>query len=164
VTVKVTSYGDSQLRDKLDYIDEFRFAEPCWRTRVWNQLPPETITTVVKITPSEEVRRMAIKVIQEAQAPARLFHRGAVSSKQEYADVQNALRDMKPGQALIVDMDAKAWEGVKKAETTFSANLRRGFEVKGLLITAYQSGPMQITIRKSTALDKRPGRGGKRKS
>lgn len=161
--IHTVQLDDVVLRDRLDYIDEFRYAAPCWMVRVWNQLPPETTSTVVRLTPQQEIKKlitkeieklMAIRTVAESQAPARLFKRGTVSSKQDYADVMNALRGMKEGQALIVDMDAKAWEGVKKPETTFAANLRRNFESKGLMVTAYQSGVMQITVRKATPLDK----------
>jgi hypothetical protein len=157
--ITVCHDADVVERDRIQTFDPFQNSEPSWRTRVYYQLPPETQTTVVRLTPSQEYKKMAIRVIAEASAPVRMFKRGAVSSKQDYVDVMNALRDMKAGQAIIVDMDLKAWEVVKKPETTFANNLRRYFDAKGLQITAYQSGPGQITVRKATALDKVTPRG-----
>ena len=98
---------------------------------------------------------MAIRVVAELAAPQRMFKRGVVSSKQDYMDVMNALSQMKQGQALVLDMDAKAWEGIKKPETTLCGSLRRSFEQKGLAITAYQSGPFQVTIRKADSKKKK---------
>lgn len=146
-------HADVLERDRLSLSDPFQAAAPCWRNRVSPFLPPETQTTVVRLTPAQEIYRMAIRTVIEAQAPARMFHRGVVSNKQDYMDVLNALPAVKVGQAIVVDMDAKAWEGVKKPETTFGYALRRLFESKGLSLTAYQSGPMQVTIRKPNALD-----------
>lgn len=106
---------------------------------------------------------MAIRTVAVAEAPQRMFKRGTVSNKQDYSDVLAALPKVGKDQAMIIDMDAKAWEGVKKAETTFASNLRRLFEARTLPLTAYQSGTMQITIRKATALDKASAGGRKKK-
>jgi hypothetical protein len=155
----VNAFRSQSLIERWDEIDPFQHATPCWMVNVYSMLPPETITTIDK----EELNRMAIKIVQETQAPDRMYKKGVVSTKKDYAEVLSALREMKTGQALVVTMDAKEWEGVKKPETTFAANLRRYFENKGLQITAYQSNALEITIRKATALDKHQG-GKKKKS
>lgn len=155
--------ADATERDRILSSDPFQHAEPSWRTRISHLLPPETQTTVVRLSPTEEIKKlMAIKIVQESQAPARLFKIGTISSKQDYADVINAMRTMKAGEAVIVDMDAKAWEGVKKPETAFANNLRRMFDIKGLPLTAYRSGAYQITVRKANALDPRKKSVGKK--
>lgn len=136
--------------------DPFQLATTRLRD-VFNMLPPITINTQ-----TEEYKNMAVKVIAESQAPLRLFKRGTVSSKQDYNDVIQALPKMTAGQALVVTMDAKAWEGVKKPETTFASNLRRLFESKNQPITAYQSATLEITIRKASPLD--PKKKGKKKA
>lgn len=161
MTIRLLDDGDVALRDKVELYDPFIHSEPCWRTRIFHLLPPVFIdTSYIK----ERINRMPIRVVAESEAPVRVIKMGTISSKQDYIDVQNALRTPgATGKAIIVDMDAKAWEGVKKPETAFANNLRRLFDSKGVPLTAYRSGPMQITVRKATALDKQPARGGRSK-
>jgi hypothetical protein len=161
MTIRHASESDVTMSERIWDNDPFQHGEPCWRRRIFHLLPPVFIDT--KNVPKERIN-MGIKIIPETQAPVRIFKGGVVSSKQDYVDAQNAIRDAKAGQAIIVDMDAKAWEGVDKAETAFANSLRRQFESKGIGMTAYKSGNMQITIRKATALDKHPARGGRAKS
>lgn len=106
---------------------------------------------------------MAIKTVAVAQAPDRFFKRGIITVKQDYVDVMRALTQMKQGEALIVTMTQADWVGVEKPETKFGYTLRRYFESKAVDITAYQSGPFEVTIRKATALDKARARGPKSK-
>jgi hypothetical protein len=56
---------------------------------------------------------------------------------------------------MVVGMTEADWKDIEKPETKFGYTLRRYFEQKGLDITAYQSGKLEVTIRKATALDKR---------
>jgi hypothetical protein len=122
---------------------------PCWMSRVWPLLPPE----VVKIS-VEELNRMPIKVVEEKEAPARAHKRGVVSGTKDYNEVMQALRlPAKPGSAMVVTMTESEWATVKKPEVSFAYSLRRYFESKGLALTAYQSGKLEVTIRKATALD-----------
>ena len=149
--------------------DPFIHAIPCWRVRVWHLLPPVTFNT--NDVSKEKITRMPIRTIAEAQAPARMFVRGGkVASKQDYLDVIAALNKNEKGVALIVDMDPKAWveaDGtpIKKPETVLAVALRRRFEDNGLMVTAYQSGPMQLTVRRLTPLEikERESGNGKRK-
>jgi hypothetical protein len=155
--ITVTSDIDVVERDRIAIVDPFQLASPCWRVRVIPQLPLEVVVNyadqkrIQTIIDKEKI--MGIRIVAEAQAPQRMFSRGVVANKQDYADVLNALPNMKAGQSIIVDMDPKAWEGIKKPETTFGFALRRMFESKGLGITAYQSAKMQVTIRKANPLD-----------
>jgi hypothetical protein len=96
---------------------------------------------------------MPIKIVAESAAPQRMFKLGTYSSKQDYVDVMNALRTMKVGDAIVVDLNPKEWEGVDKYAMKFAATMRRHFEAKGLSITAYQSGPSQVTVCKATPLN-----------
>ncbi len=136
-----------RMAENISLQDPFQLATTPLR-EVAPLLPPQTINTL-----TEEYKHMPVKIVAENVAPSRMFKKGTVSTKQDYSDVMIALRDLKAGQALVVTMDPKAWEGVKKPETTFAATLRRGFEIKNLQITAYQSAKMEITIRKASPLD-----------
>lgn len=130
--------------------------------RVWYQLPPETYVDYAAEkryqTRKDKETIMAIRTVEATQAPARLFKRGGISSKQDYIDLLAALNNAKPNQAFIVDMDPKDWVDDKgapmsKPEVTFANSLRRRFEAGGLAITAYMSGKNQITVRRLTALE-----------
>lgn len=102
---------------------------------------------------------MAIRTVSATAAPARLFVRGGISSKQDYIDILSALNTEKDAsKAFIVDMDPKAWvksDGtpIPKPEVVFANSLRRRFEASGLAITAYMSGSNQITVRRLTPLE-----------
>lgn len=153
----VTAIPDRDF-DTVQY-DPFVCAAPCWRVRVWPSLPvTPVVTTSRQQLLDKEKKLMAIRTVPEAQAPVRIFKMGIVANKQDYQDVMAALMKNEKGVALIVDMDPAAWAGVDKPETKFASTLRRRFEDKGLAITAYQSGKMQITVRKATPLDARAKR------
>jgi hypothetical protein len=158
-----TVHTAAALRDMeaMRAVDPFQLAVPCYMRRVYHQLPPETLTTVVRLTPEQELHLMAIRTVEATAAPARLFKRGGISSKQDYIELLAALNGAKPTQAFIVDMDKAAWDGVKKPEVTFANNLRRRFEATGVPITAYMSAPYQITVRRLTALEQKEREAGK---
>lgn len=111
---------------------------------------------------------MAIRTIEEAKAPARLHVRGGISSKSDYVELLQALNNAQKGQAFVVDMDPKGWvnaqgQPMAKAEVVFANSLRRRFEASALPITAYQSGNMQITVRRLTAVELKEREAGKGK-
>jgi hypothetical protein len=146
----------------LPLYDPFQLAMPCWQQRVYHQLPPETQTTVVRLTPQEEIKIMAIRTVAATAAPARIHVRGGISSKSDYVDVLNALNapTFKADQALIVDMDAKSWvkqdnSPIPKAELVFAGSLTRRFTASGVPVIAYMSGNMQVTVRRLTALEQK---------
>lgn len=111
---------------------------------------------------------MPIRTVLATAAPARLFVRGGISSKQDYIDLLSALGTAKPDQAFIVDMDPAAWVGsdgkpMDKPEVLFANSLRRRFEASALPITAYMSGKLQITVRRLTAIEQKERAAGKGK-
>lgn len=187
MAVTVTNADDARLRDMLLQHDPFQKSIPCWRQYVWALLPPETIDTTRctcrrryngSMSQHEQscnrrqyeskVTVMAIRTVEATAAPARLFKRGGISSKQDYIDLLTALNNVKPTQALIVDMDPKAWlndDGtpMKKPEVTFANSLRRRFEASGVAVTAYMSGTNQITVRRFTAMELKEREAGKGK-
>jgi hypothetical protein len=101
---------------------------------------------------------MSIKTVPEQQAPSKLHKGGVVTCSSDYTDVIVALRESKPGVAFIVTLTDENLLKEEKPEVKFAYALRRYFESKGLLITAYKSGPREVTVRKATALDKRTRR------
>lgn len=170
---------DVAMCSKLYAVDPFlQFSCPCWMTRV-SFMIAEWEGSIINMRPTRQQlekrdkdKIMAIRTVAAAQAPARLFIRGGISSKQDYIDILQALGSLKADQAAIVDMDAKAWvksDGsgpMDKPEVTFANSLRRRFEQGGLNITAYQSGTMQVTVRRLTALEikeKEAGKGKRKK-
>lgn len=158
--ITVLHAADAAERERLQVADPFQLAAPYWKTRVYHLLPPETQTTVVRLSPAEELHHMAIRTVAATAAPPRVFVRGGISSKQDYIDLLTALNTVKPDQALIVDMDAKAWvdasgQPIKKPEVVFANSLRRRFEASALPITAYMSGALQVTVRRLTALEQK---------
>jgi hypothetical protein len=104
---------------------------------------------------------MAIRVVPVTEAPTRL--RGSkMAANQDYNDVLTAIRDpkLKQDSAIVVDMTDKAWTEIKdnkpvyeKPEVSFAYSLRRFFEDNFPALTAFQSGKMQVTIRRKTAAD-----------
>jgi hypothetical protein len=171
MTLTVRTVNDARQLATVAQADPFQLAEPSWLVRVCQQLPPERPP---RIPASEILRRdkekiaMAIKIVEAKSAPARLFVRGGISSKSDYVDVLTALSDMKKDQALVVDMDPKAWvdatgKPLEKPEIVFANSLRRRFELGGLTITAYMSGKMQVTVRRLTELEIREKASGKGK-
>lgn len=158
--ITVRHDADRRLSEWLALHDPFQRAAPCHTVRVYHQLPPETQTTVIRLTPQEEIKLMAIRTVEATKAPARLFVRGGISSKSDYLDVLNALNTLKPTDAIIVDMDAKAWvkadgSAIAKPEVVFANSLRRRFDASAIPITAYISGNLQITVRRLTALEQK---------
>jgi hypothetical protein len=167
---------DRREKERLSVLDPFQLSAPCWRVRI--ELPPVTVTTVVKLSPVDEVKKlitkeigklMAIRTVEATKAPARLFVRGGISSKADYVELLAALSNAKPDQAFIVDMDPKAWvkeDGVTpldKPEVIFAGSLRRRFEASALPIIAYMSGKLQVTVRRLTALEQKEKAAGKGK-
>lgn len=158
---------DDRMCSMLTASDPFlEFTCPCWMTRVWFMLPPETINT--KNVPKEKVQIMPIRTVEATKAPARMFVRGGISSKSDYVELLAALNNLKPDQAAVVDMDPKSWvkeDGtpMDKPEITFANSLRRRFEASGLQVTAYMSGKMQITVRRLTPLELKEKQAGKGK-
>jgi hypothetical protein len=155
MTVTLRNVADVNEVEHLKTFDPFQLAPPVWLGYTAALLPPVVVVNYAEqrriqtLLDKEKIQAMAIRIIKETEAPIQMFKRGIVSSKQDYLDVMNALPKMAQGQALVVDMTPKDWEGVKKPETTFGSSLRRSFEAKGLSVTAYQSGPMQVTVKKT---------------
>ena len=113
-------------------------------------------------------RIMAIRTVEAAAAPQRLFVRGGISSKQDYIDLLGALNNADKTKAFIVDMDPKAWvksdgSPIDKPEVVFANSLRRRFDMSGLPVTAYMSGTMQITVRRLTPIELKEREAGKGK-
>ena len=164
MAVRLISDGDMQLATMIAAADPHANGVPCWSSLF--RLPAEAYDyTALRAyhtrRDKEIITNMAIRVVEEKAAPARMFARGTVSTKADYADAMTAINSAAKGQAIIVDMDVKAWVDdkgapIERAETLFASNLRRYFEGKGLPLTAYQSGKMQITIRRRNALDPQP--------
>jgi hypothetical protein len=133
---------DLDERERLTVSDPFQLAAPCWRNRVFYQLPPKTVEIRI-----EEINRMAIKIVEYSEAPRRLKGGTGPSSKTEYTEVMQAVRDPKnKGKAFVVTLGTE-WEGVKKAEIVFAMSLRRYFTVEKVAWTAYQSGKNEVTVR-----------------
>lgn len=159
VRVEHVNLDDLNLADMVRSYDPFQLSALRLH-QVWAMLPPETLNTIPLVEPNRTLERtlMAIRTVEATAAPQRLFKRGGISSKQDYIDLLAALNNAKPNQALIVDMDPKAWvdehgQPLKKPEVIFANSLRRRFEMSGLAITAYMSGNLQVTVRRLTALE-----------
>jgi hypothetical protein len=134
---------DRMEREQLAVCDPFQLAAPCWRNRVFYQLPPETVEITI-----EERNRMPLKVVEYNEAPRRLKGGTGPSSKTEYTEVMQAIRDPKnKGKAFIVTMTEAEWKDVKKPEIVFAMSLRRYFTVEKVNWTAYQSGKNEVTVR-----------------
>jgi hypothetical protein len=112
---------------------------------------------------------MAIKVVAVTEAPSRLH--GKVSHNQDFADVMAAIKNdatnpTKKATALVVTMSDPSWTSKNekgepkydKPEVTFAGVLRRHFTAAGLTLTAYQSGKMEVTIKKGEPTTKRKGK------
>lgn len=95
----------------------------------------------------EERNRMPLKVVEYQDAPRRLKGGSGPSSKTEYTEVMQAIRDPKnKGKAFVVTMGDE-WKDIKKAEIVFAMSLRRYFTVEKVNWTAYQSGKNEVTVR-----------------
>jgi len=140
------------------------FQHACLSLRqVWFMLPPEL--TKIVITDDlqrriEENKLMALKVVDVAAAPDKMFKRGQISQTSDYIEVMAALKTTTKSQAIVVQLSDPKFTEVKdgkpvipKPETAFGYSLRRHFEDKGLPLVAYQSGKMQVTIRHMTATE-----------
>jgi len=131
--------------------------------RTWYQLPSE----IVRISIEESKRYMALRAVDLKDAPQKLKSSFATTN-QDVADVMNALSNpntdpTKKTVAFIVDMADPGWTATKdgaakypKPENAFTYSLRRRFEALGLPLTAYQSGKMQITVRRKTTIELAP--------
>lgn len=99
---------------------------------------------------------MPIKVVPVQEAPNRMH--GKVSHNQDYMDVMTALKTAKTGEAIVVSMADPSWftknekqeRKYPKPEVAFAYMLRRHFATSSLPLTAYQSGKMEVTIRRQT--------------
>lgn len=91
---------------------------------------------------------MAVKFVQENEAPQPLHGRGTISSSQEYRDAMNAIRAIKPGQAIVITIESPELLKKDKAEISFANALRRYLATNGLAATAYQSGKSEVVVRK----------------
>lgn len=154
MTIRVLDVRDNRTASYLKGRDPFLLADPSWKVRVWSQLPPEVVNT----SDVKRINNMPIRTVAENAAPSRIHVRGGISSKQDYMDVLAELNKNQKGVAIIVDMDKAAWvnengEPMKNPEVVFAGSLRRRFELGGLSLTAYQSGSLQITVRRLTALE-----------
>jgi hypothetical protein len=143
-------------------VDPFVMSEPCWLLRVLPKLDTflahrDPLPTVSH----EELRRkdiMAIKMITEQEAPRRLHIRAGASLSQEYFDVVNAIKTLPQGKALVVTLESEPFtkpvgkndKGKDKPghEIVFSYSLRRHFKQLGLAAVAYQSGKLEVTVRR----------------
>jgi hypothetical protein len=136
---------DRGERERLSVADPFQLAAPCWRNRVFYQLPPETVEITI-----EERTRMALKIVDFQEAPRRLKGGSGPASKTEYTEVMQAIRDPKnKGKAFIVTLGDE-WKDVKKPEVAMGYALRRYFSDQKVHWTAYQSGKMEVTVRAMT--------------
>lgn len=148
--LKHVNADDLRMMEWLKIQDPFQLAPPVYQHYTFHALPPEVVKIEVK-----EKNIMPIRIVEEKDAPARASKRGVVSSTSDWNDVMVALRSpAKPNSAMVVAMTESEWKEVKKPEITFGYALRRYFESKGLPLTAYQSGKLEVTIRKETSLDK----------
>jgi hypothetical protein len=157
-----TNNSDIIVKKWIVANDPFQFAEPCWYRQTLNRLPQETFSTVNR----DELRRrdlMAIRTIQESEAPVRMFKRSGISNTGEFSDVLTAMRTVRKDQALVITLESKSFldGSVKKPEVTFAYTLRRYFAKNGIMATAYMSAKNEVTIRHATEAPKvvkRPGK------
>jgi hypothetical protein len=148
--LRIVDNGDVVLAERIKLFDPFQLAT----TRLWevrNLLPPERIICTLTREQLEKIDKekiMAIKLIAETEAPLRVNKKGSVTASTEYSEVMEALRTIKPGQAIVVKLESKELQSAKKPEIAFSYALRRFFEARSVNYTAYQSGKMEVTIKK----------------
>ena len=146
---------------RLQLTDPFQLAPPAWQHCTTFLLPPETVKINVG-----EIQRMAIKAVPVDQAPSRLH--GKVSHNQDFADVMAAIKNdatnpVKKATALVVSMSDPSWMAknekgepkYEKPEVTFAGVLRRHFTAAKLSLTAYQSGKMEVTVKKGEPVNSR---------
>lgn len=162
--LQAVNSDDVRLRDAItQYGDPFTYAPPCWTVRILYQLPDE----FVSISITERKQHMALRTVKIEEAPQRLKSSFATTNT-DMADVMAALGNpntdpMKMKVALVVDMSDAGWTAQKdgkprfpKPEVALAYALRRRFEALGVALTAYQSGKMQVTVRRKTAVEMQP--------
>jgi hypothetical protein len=101
---------------------------------------------------------MTIRMIAEAEAPKRLHVRAGSSLSAEYYEAVETLNKLPAGKAFVVtltseqftkrpaDVEEKKW----KPEVMFAYSLRRFCMTQGVAVTAYQSGKLEVTVRRMT--------------
>jgi hypothetical protein len=153
--IQLTSDDDVIMAQRFGALDPFQAALPCWKSSVLPLLPYEPIN--MRPTKEQTFRKdietiMAIKFVQESEAPQRLHGRGTISTSQEYADALNAVRAIKPGQAIIVTIESQEILKLgKKGDVAFTYAVRRYLAKNGVMATAYVSNPKEIVIRRAIA-------------
>jgi hypothetical protein len=145
--------GDAIMASRMSLLDPFQLATPLHVLPVLPQLPFVVENTrptkdQIRQRDLERIHDMAVKMIQESQAPERLHHRGKISSSQEYRETLAAIKNISPGQAIQVDIESAEYKNMKKGDTAFAYAIRRYLASNGIAATAYVSGPMQVIIRR----------------
>lgn len=147
----VRTVADQRVCEWLLRYDPFQLAPPCFVYRP--VLPPEYRRISI-----EEVNSMPIRVVPVTEAPSRLKGSKMLSNA-DYNDVLTALKDpqLKKDSAIVVNMVAPQWTErrdnkpvYEKPEVAFAYTLRRYFESQSLPLIAYQSGKMEVTVRRKT--------------
>jgi hypothetical protein len=147
----ITDERDILESERIKASDPFQFGEPCWMVSVFPKLPPEVSITVSKIQ-IEERDRMAVKLIEEKEAPRRLHVRSGISSSQEFSDILTAMRALPPGKAIVLTIESTDLLAKKKPEVTLAGTLRRYFVKNSIKAEAYQSGKNEITVKRALAV------------
>lgn len=159
MTVSIHDDRDVRMAWFIAHTDPFQLAPPFWLRSPLASLPPETINTL-----SKEFNHMAIRLIKEQEVPARLNNRGTLNQTNEYREVMEAFRTLPAGQAIVVSLDDPAFKTMTKtiegkvknnAANAFASAMRRYFAAKQVNATAYQSGAMEVTIRRQAPAPKR---------
>ncbi len=104
---------------------------------------------------------MPVKIVDEKDAPSKLFKGGVVTRSTDYNEVLTAIRTIPANKSIVLTMGDPELLKEDKPEMKLAQALRRLFDAKGLALTAYQSAAKEITIRKATALDATKGKGKK---
>ena len=133
----------------LDANDPFVHAAPCWQVRVYWTLPPEVMKLTV--TELEEHTTMPLRIVTETDAPVRLKGGNGPASSSDYHEVLTAMKTLPPGKALVVTLGDQRFtkNDAKQPEVKFASALRRYFQDNGLSATAYQSGKLEVTVRRA---------------
>jgi hypothetical protein len=99
---------------------------------------------------------MSVRVVEFSEAPRPMRGLSGPRIMPEYAEVMAAIRDPKNAtKAIVVTIDTASLENVgdtikKRPEVGFAYALRRYFTETKSNWTAYQSGKMEITVRRMT--------------
>jgi hypothetical protein len=139
----------------------FAFESPCYRRATLSKLEEyyrthgDALPTVSReeIERKDKDRIMAIKLVKEQEAPKRLHVRSGVAMSQEYYDVVAAIRTLPLGQAVVVTLESEQFTkaDAKKPEVGFAYTLRRYFHNENMAAVAYQTGKLEVTVRRLTA-------------